>query len=126
MNAERRKKKRRKPEDMTFVAMRPEFTRLGRILDINKEGLCFQYMAKEAQRGNAASADIDIFTGGSEYYMAGVPCRLIYDAEIRKKMAYFTDVEYRRCGLQFLKLTKEQSDLLEFYLKNHTSDFLNH
>ena len=121
MTTERRKQERYEPQDVTFVAMRPDFTRLGKLLDISRGGLCFQYMAKEYQNVATPSSDIDIFTSGSEYYLPGVPCKVIYDADVTKKMASFIDVKYRRCGLKFLNLSQEQVNQLDSYLKTHTA-----
>ena len=119
MAAERRKQERFRPEDVTFVAMRPEFNRLGRLLDINRKGLCFQYMIKPAPEAEDPSADIDIFTSESRYYLSGVLCKIIYDERIDTGPGKLEDVEYRRCGLEFFNLSPVQTDQLDHYLEKH-------
>lgn len=119
IDVDRREQERLLPKDLTFVALRPDFARLGKMLDISKGGLCFRYIAStrgEDHTGDVTSLDIDMFLGKNGYYLAGVPCKLIYDKKIEKGSL----LEYRLCGLQFGELTKGQSDLLVFYLSNHT------
>jgi len=58
---ERRQHQRLRPKDLTFVALRPDFTQFGKILDINGGGLCFQYMIMDKPPyGSARQADIFI------------------------------------------------------------------
>jgi len=44
MNAEHRRNARVSPKEMTFVAVRPEFSKSGELLDISRGGLRFQYL----------------------------------------------------------------------------------
>ena len=124
MNSERREKVRLRPKDVTFVALRPKFAKLGKLLDISRCGLCFQYMAESKGEGdhevNAVSLEIDIFISNNGYYLPSLPCKLIYDTEMRDRRIFPSGLEERRCGLQFGKLMKKQMDELERYLKNHT------
>ena len=124
MNTERRKKVRLRPKDVTFVVLRPKFVKLGKLLNINRRGLCFQYMAESKGGGdqvvNAVSLKIDLFISNNGYYLPSLPCKLIYETGIKDRMIFPTGLEHRRCGLQFKKLMKKQIDELERYLKNHT------
>lgn len=125
MNTERREQVRLLPKDQTFVALRPDFDKLGKMLDISKDGLCFQYITSTGeadQAKDATSLDIDLFLSRNSYYLAGVPCKLIYDRKKEVGALDPTNLEYRLCGLQFGELTKGQTNLLEFYLSHHTSD----
>ena len=84
MNAERRRNARVSPKEMTFVAMRPEFSKSGELLDISRGGLCFQYLRRLNHEGNVkTSLKIDIFIINNGYYLPKVPCTLIYDVEDR-------------------------------------------
>ena len=125
MNVDRREQERWLPRELTFVALRPDFARLGKILDISRDGLRFQYITstdKEDQATDAAPLDIDLFLSKNGYYLAGVPCKMIYDNKVEKGALAPANLEYRLCGLQFGDLTKGQTNLLEFYLSNHTTD----
>jgi hypothetical protein len=37
-------------------------------------------------------------------------------------MTFMVDLEYRRCGLQFTRLSEKQMDQLEYYLTHHTTE----
>ena len=119
MSAERREKKRFRPKKMTFIALKPQFVKLGKILDISEGGLCFQYLAKEDQTEEVA-VQADIFMSDNGYYLPDVACKLVWDTETKEKMTFPIGFQSRRCGLQFVKLTKDQRDKLEFYLQEHT------
>jgi len=118
IDAERRGNDRLRPQNLTFVAVRPEFTKFGKLLDINSGGLCFQYMYKEDQRRIEDLFKVDIFISRNGYYLPRVPCKMIYDTKVKKGMVFLVDMELRRCGLQFEGLIEEQTDKLEFYLMN--------
>lgn len=126
MNTERREEVRLRPKEVTFVALRPKFAKLGRLIDISQQGLCFQYMAeckdKEDLVVNAASLEIDLFINNNRYYLPSLPCKVIYDTEMKDGIMFPSGLEDRRCGLQFRKLMNKQMDELELYLKSHTSE----
>ena len=117
---------RLRPKDLTFVAVRPKFAKLGRLLDINRRGLCFQYMVESRAEGDLAgstvSLEIDIFIKNNEYYLPSLLCKLIYDAKMKDGMIFPLGLEYRRCGLKFRKPEKKQIDQLELFLKNQTAE----
>ena len=119
--SERREDLRMRPKKMTYVALRPDFSKLGKIQDISMGGLCFQYMAKEGQNGDSEHFDIDIFISEDGYYLPSVPCKLVYEKKMKKAVSHPVSLEYRLCGLQFDQLSGEQAGQLVHYLKNHTA-----
>ena len=124
MNAERRKHVRVKPKDPTYVALRPRFAKLGKLLDISQTGLCFQYMSEsrslDEEMAAPVSVEIDLFISNNGYYLPSLPCRLVYDTEIKPIKELPSGLEDRRCGVQFGRLVKKQSDELRLYLEIHT------
>jgi len=129
MNSERRNNIRLKPGEVTFVAMRPEFFKLGKLMDISSDGLSFNYLTTDLfgkkDNKNQCSLDVDIFTSSNLYYLSGIPCKIIYDNEINKKMPSLVDLEYRQCGLQFIKLSGKFTSRLNFFLSRHAVNNLN-
>ncbi len=129
MNSERRNNIRLKPGEVTFVAMRPEFFKLGKLLDISSNGLSFNYLApglfSKEDNKNKYSLDVDIFTSSNMYYLSGIPCKIIYDNEINKKTPSLVDLEYRQCGLQFIKLSGKFINRLNLFLSRHAVNSLN-
>ena len=122
MEQERRQKERRRPKATTFVALRPEFVKLGKLMDISRSGLCFEYIAKGEVGMGSNSIEMDMFISGNGYYLPNVPCRLVYDIKTHKEMTFMVSLEYRRCGLQFTRLSEKQMDHLEYYLTHHTAE----
>jgi len=121
MEQERREKERRRPKATTFVALRPEFIKLGKLTDISSSGLCFEYIAKGDVAPGPDTLEMDMFISGNGYYLPNVPCRLAYDVTTKKEMTFMVGLEYRRCGLQFTRLSEKQMDQLEYYLIHHTA-----
>jgi hypothetical protein len=122
MNTERRRSIRLNPKELTFVAVRPEFSRSGELLDISRGGLCFEYLHKLNPGEDVVTPlKIDIFIINNGYYLPKVPCTLVYDVEDKKGAKLFPmRLEFRRCGLQFGKLSREQTREVELYLTKHT------
>ena len=121
MERERREKARRRPKATTFVALRPEFVKLGKLVNITSSGLCFEYIAKGDAVPGSNSIEMDMFISGNGYYLHNVPCRLVYDVRTKKDITFMVGLEYRRCGLQFDRLSEKQMEQLEYYLTNHTA-----
>ena len=115
MEAERRKFRRLLPQEVTFATLRPHFTKLGKVKDISRGGLAFEYILNETQY--TGSSEIDIFSG-DRFYLPRIPSKIVYDMEIAEE---YQGLLKRRCGLQFGNLTKKQAAKLEFFLQNHTT-----
>ncbi len=120
METERRKFRRFLAQNAAFAVLRPHFTMLGKIKDISRGGLAFEYIAHEGQK--RGSSEIDILITGDRFYLPKIPSQKIYDIKIGEENQTLIDrFETRRCGLQFGELTEEQADELEFFLNNYTT-----
>ena len=117
---ERRINLRLQPKEATFIALRPEFARLGKLRDINRQGLCFQYLCKGEPIEISVPLNVDMFVSNNGYYLPNIPCKLVYDKKV-KNGAFVVGLEYRRCGLKFDRLNRQQSEQLELYLNEHTT-----
>ena len=122
LQTERRESLRLRPRLDTFVALRPEFSTLGKLLDINTSGLCFQYITKQAPVDTPEALNIDMFDDTDGYYLPNIPCRMVYDEKSKTDMTYVMGLEYRRCGLRFGRLSPEQKEQLDRYLQEHTKE----
>ncbi len=116
METEQRKFIRLLPQDLTFAVIRPHFSNLGKVKDISRGGMAYEYIFNETQ--NTGDAEIDIFLSGDSFYLPRIPSKIIYDTKIVEK---FQSVETRRCGVQFRDLTEEQAAELDLFLKSHTT-----
>jgi hypothetical protein len=119
MNTERRKTVRFLPRNETYVALRPEFTKLGRLIDISKGGLAFRYLAHQQQ--GQAPTHLDLFTGDNGFHLSRLPCKVIYDIRFPENEKSSRLFEHRRCGLKFGEMTEVQATQLELYLTNRVA-----
>ena len=124
MAIEQRKYVRFITQDHTFAALRIGFEKVGKVNDISIKGLAFSYLRKTAEAGsNPHDSKVDIFLSGDGFHIFNVPCRIVYDIpDPTPDEGLF--VEMSRCGLHFQKLTKSQSEKLNFFIKNHTTGVL--
>ena len=120
MNPERRKTVRFLPQTETYVALRPDFTKLGRLIDISRGGLSFQYISSKVE--SRGPTQLDLFTGNNGFYLSTLRCKVIYDITLSEQETSATPFERRRCGLEFVEATEVQAAQLEFYLANHVAE----
>jgi hypothetical protein len=114
---ERRKLKRFRVQDGAFAVVRPEFTRLGQIINISYEGLAFQYAVTASQENRAS--ELDIFLAGDGFYMENMSFETVSDRRATRKSSkgFFP---LRRCSVRFKDLTGPQIARLEYFIQNHT------
>ena len=119
MNPERRKTVRFLPQTETYVALRPDFTKLGRLIDISRGGLSFQYISSKVE--SRGPTQLDLFTGNNGFYLSTLRCKVIYDITLSEQETSATPLERRRCGLEFGEATEAQAAQLELYFTNHVT-----
>ena len=117
--AERRRLKRFQVQEGAFAVVRPDFTRLGQIIDISHEGLAFQYAVTATQENGAS--ELDIFLAGDGFYMENMPCETVSDRRATKKTSK-NFLPLRRCSVRFKEITGTQIARLEYFIQNHTID----
>ncbi len=121
MGFEKRKYVRFAAQDKTFAALRSGFKKVGKVRDISVKGLGFSYLEHSREDdSDAKSTNVDIFLSDNKFHLANVPCRVAYDMESSPSDTIGMIKTYK-CGLHFEELTKDQSEQLEFLIKNHTT-----
>ena len=124
MGVERRKYVRFLAQDNTFAALRIGFKKVGKIDDISINGLAFSYLSETVGAGSDRHlTQVDIFTSGNNFHLPKVPCKIVYDIQDSTSGKYI-DLMTCRCGLKFNEPTKSQSEQLELFIKNHTTEIL--
>jgi len=122
--SDRRGAVRFQPRKSTFVALRPEFVRLGKVVDISSSGLKFQYLIAEDNPVEKGRVALDMFIGSDGYYLPDIPCETVYERKLEQRGADALGLEQRQCGIKFRSLNRKQSDKLKVFLRHHTSDVL--
>jgi hypothetical protein len=113
---ERRKHIRFSVAEDTFVALRPHYYRIGKVLNISIDGLAFTYMVDGKPPGQSFA--LDIFLDGRTFFLKEVP--FITIADVACDEIPLGSVETRRMHVQFENLTSHQKDELESFIRNHS------
>jgi hypothetical protein len=121
MERERRKFKRLSVLDTAFAVFSPNYAKLGKIKDISRGGLSFEYIGEEGLEVEDDSSQIDILFSGGGLYMTEIPVKTTNDIRIQKSHTFTSRVQIRRCGVQFGELTLGQTALLDFLLGSYTT-----
>jgi hypothetical protein len=111
--------KRGTPSHLAFAVARPDFEKIGRVTDISRHGLAYEYLAGNNLNNDSRQLELDIFVSGGEFYMYRIPCKLVYDLRGSDNVSSRNGLEHRRRGLQFSVLSKEQKGQLDFFLRNY-------
>ena len=115
---ERRKFKRFRTYDNSYAALQGNYTKVGKIYDINLKGLAFRYLAEKIC--DETFNHVDIFLSFNGFHLYKVPCTIVCD-EI-EFIYNSTKMTQYRCCLKFEELNEEQKNKLEFFVKNYTTD----
>ena len=116
---ERRRHKRFQAEEGAYAAVRPQYDKIGQIIDVSRGGLAFRYMVSDSQGG--VSPELDVFLIGDSFHLDRVPFRIVSDEGIPERLSPGTQ-EMRRCGVEFGELTQMQILKLQEFILNHTVD----
>jgi hypothetical protein len=116
---ERRRHKRFQAEGGAYAAVRPQYDKIGQIIDVSRGGLAFRYMVSGSQED--ASSELDIFLIGDSFHLDKVPFLTVSDEEIPERLSPGAQ-KMRRCAVQFGELTQMEILKLEEFILNHTVD----
>jgi hypothetical protein len=121
--SERRKFVRYHTREDAFAALGSKFNKVGRIRDISKRGLAFQYIDL-AETENGDDTEIEIFLSKNGFHLSAIPCQLVYESSIpflESSPDSGSAFKVRRCGVKFGRLTSRQRERIGFFLKSHTT-----
>jgi hypothetical protein len=114
---ERRKHKRFLAEDGAYAAVRPQYDKIGQIIDISRGGLAFSYRVSDSQAHE--SFELDIFLIGDDFHLDKVPFKIVSDQKIPESLCPGS-LKMRRCAVQFGELTQKQLRQLEDFILSYT------
>lgn len=114
---DRRNQKRLPVKEGAFAVLRPQLTKLGKIIDISWSGLAFGYVVTGDE--NSETSEIDIFLSGNGFYLEGIPVEKISESRISKKYS-MSSPPMKKCSVQFGELNDSQISQMNFFIKNHT------
>lgn len=114
---DKRKHTRFLAKELTFVKLGSEHEEsIGQLVDISRSGLSIRYFAIEENL--QGFSDLSIFSSDGDYSSEKIPIKIISDIEREKSPSGKQTL--RRYGIQFEKLTPEQTAELDNFLISHT------
>jgi hypothetical protein len=116
---ERRRHKRLQAEDGAYAAIRPQYDKIGQVIDVSRGGLAFRYMVSGSHEDE--SYEMDIFLIGDGFHLDKVPFKTVSDQKMPKRLCPGPQT-MRRCCVQFGELTQTQALKLEEFILKHTID----
>lgn len=118
--ADRRKHPRHALKTDVFLVFRPAFDRLGTLKDVSMGGAAFEYSVFDHHREVAEAREVDIFSSRPDHFMLRqVPCRVVYDVQLEQPS--LSDIETRRCGIRFGRLSTPQRKQLKELIASHSA-----
>lgn len=114
---ERRKAPRLQVCESAFVAVRPHYHMVGRIIDINTKGLAFTYVTTISNHDD--STELDIFLVNGNFYLKGIPFKTITDFGMPPHSPFGSMVARRRC-VRFGRLSPFQRSQLKSFIDHYT------
>ena len=114
---EKRKHKRLDAPSDAVVFLRttwPDFTVVGKIIDVSTSGLAFFYTAASIHKDEPRQ--LDIILAGSRFSLSQVPFKTVSDVEISMECPVGFMAPRRR-GVQFGDLTDDQKLELEYFIQ---------
>jgi hypothetical protein len=110
--AEERAYERYTPPESAYVVFRPDFNRVGRIKDIGKGGLGFEFVVGE-KVDISETNHIDILLTSEDMYLQDISCRIVWESETTPNTGEPEVFFSGSCGLQFQNMTVAQQVQLE-------------
>lgn len=94
------------------MVFRPDFNRVGRIKDIGRGGLGFEFVVGE-KVDISETNHIDILLTGEDMYLQDISCRIVWESETTPSTGEPEVFFSGNCGLQFQNMTVAQKAQLE-------------
>jgi len=92
---------------------------VGKLNDISKGGLSFQYTPIVGEKLDIHSINI-LAKGTDRSNLFDIACQIVYDISTLEESQSVTDAASRQCGIKFFGLKENQQNQLELLLKNFT------
>jgi hypothetical protein len=118
METERRKHTRLLSQDNAFAALGSNYSKVGKIKNVSRGGLAFEYIVGEEEE--EISCQVDIFLIGQVFHLSGIPCRPVYDEVTQVLNAnnhYVKVLTTKCCGIQFGELNEDVKVQLERFIE---------
>ena len=115
-----RKPQRYSPPEGAIAALRPFGEKIGLIKDIGRDGLSFDFLPLDTQKGkpvpNQSNGKIDIFWPKKGIYLKKMPCTVVWEDWAQSDKGFRRSICLRRVGVSFQMLAPNQRKRLADFL----------
>ena len=122
MVREQRRHKRYQLSTDAYAAFGRDYSKVGRIKDINLSGLSFVAINGEAKLLQPEDAFAAIYLAVNEFYLPDLPFRLVYRFPVHAyEMLQHSPIglSVARYGVEFVELKETQKEQLEGFLESY-------
>ena len=125
VGTERRKEQRYQVNEQAIAVLKigSRFTRLGRIVDVSRSGLAFDYLLLDGAAAQKAASDdevggiyLNILTEDGFMVLSDVAVQPVNDRLLQREERFYAAVPTRRCGVRFDHLTNGQREQIGKFL----------
>lgn len=118
LKAEQRRYPRYHTPDVEFQVFSHGAKILGKLVNFSKGGLAFRFTPKPGALSECKI--IDITAGGPRpFHLSGINCKRVYDVSVLAEEESFSGTRTRQRGVQFIDLTDEQKQQLDFLIDHY-------
>ncbi len=103
--------------EIAFAVIKSKPIKMGQIINISREGLAFNYIARHG--GSNGLFKMDILFAQDAFYLDRLLFKPVFDFEIETDIP-LNSFTIRKCGVQFGELSSRQRSHLEYFISNHT------
>ena len=125
MEIDLRTYKRRIPVGNVYAALGRDYEKMGKLIDLSRGGLAFEYMSNEDTKTELAQ--VNIIKVGGVFNLHNLPCKVMYDIPIplaRDGIQSLKHALNRRCGVKFNMLPDDDRVQLAMFLESQTKSNL--
>ncbi len=116
---ERRKNNRFKAVSGAVAIPGKDYEKQGQIIDISRGGLAFCY--DESEDLTKEFAEFAISLAVEDFYLDKIPCK-VTSYRVASDIIPFNPEYMKRVGVRLGGLTQKQTDQLEYFIRNHTTE----
>jgi len=106
--SEKRSNRRYRSKERALITVGKGKENIYNVLDVSYGGMGFRYLGKERRHSTIDHIDI-LYNNG--FLMRDVEVELVRDVPMTSNT-----IPFRQCGLQFKKLSKDQLEMLEWFI----------
>lgn len=117
--ADRRAHRRYRASDGAYAALSPDSSKVGPIVDISMNGLCFRYIVHDDQPKEPV--ETHIYVGDNGFYLEKMPYETVEDVEIDNPSSLSTIIMRQR-RVRFVGLNANQKAQLKYFIAHRTSN----